>query len=225
MHVVDCFLPVIAYQCQLLRTIAAEQPPYQEVRGQIEHLLRQSEASANCGPGASDDYHEACFAVCAWIDEGILNAGWEHRDLWLAEQLQRIYYGTSDAGDRFFQHLRDLRPDQHEVREVFYLCLALGFAGRYCNPEDTPYLEQIMAANLKLLEQGHLELRAWEREPLFPEAIPTPHAETGARRRLLPTRPTSALLLAAPLVLFLVLYLIYSFTLSGISGNFLKGGS
>jgi len=55
---------------------------------------------------------------------------------WLRKPLQEELFGTHVAVETFFQHLQQLlgRPDSHDLAdllEVHYLCLVLGFGGRY----------------------------------------------------------------------------------------------
>jgi len=55
---------------------------------------------------------------------------------WLSKPLQEELFGTHIAGEVFFQHLQQLlgrndSADLADVLEVHYLCLLLGFGGRY----------------------------------------------------------------------------------------------
>jgi len=108
------------------------QPPYEQVRRDIAALLEQQKAAAKRQGMLEQDYHDACFAVVAWADETILtHSTWKHHNQWNTFQLQLEYYDTRNAGEEFFERLDKLRSEQKEVREVYYLCLGLGFSGRY----------------------------------------------------------------------------------------------
>jgi len=221
MHLVESFLPLFRYGIRLLERIEAEHPEYPEVRAEVERLIELSGEHPAHSVVSAKEYAEARFAVCAWLDEGILNSAWRHRELWLAAQLQRVYYGTSDAGELFFKRLKELGKEQQEVREVYYLCLALGFSGRFCHEEAAWQLEQVRASTLNLLQQGHLA-------PVDPEAPglwavrPAPGAAPSPRRTGKKRYSLGPVCVAASLLLFLILYLVYSFTLTGIGINFLK---
>jgi type VI protein secretion system component VasF len=56
--------------------------------------------------------------VLSWIDEMFLNSNWPQRNQW--QHMMLTYYGTLNAGEEFFRH---------DVREIYYLCLSLGFQG------------------------------------------------------------------------------------------------
>jgi type VI secretion system protein ImpK len=221
-HLSDCFIDVMAYVSYLLKSVETSQPLYEEVHNDIKRLLSESEAYPARGEFPREDYDQARFAICAWVDEAILGSGWQQKNYWLNCQLQRVYYHTADAGEQFFERLKNLGLQQREVREIYYLCLTLGFTGRYCHPGDEYQLEQIKTSQLKLLLGSSVGLPALEREELFPEAQPSGDPQSGKKSARAGSRLVSAICLAAPVLLFCIMYLIYHFTLSGISENFLR---
>jgi type VI secretion system protein ImpK len=215
-------MDVMAYVSYLLKSLETKQPPYEDVKNDIRRLLLESEGYVTRGVVPRDEYDQARFALCAWVDEAILGSSWQHKNRWLNDQLQRLHYNTTDAGEEFFERLSNIGLHQRDVREVYYLCLALGFSGRYCNPGDEYNLEQIKTANLKLLLGSSVGLPSLERADLFPEAYPSGTAELGNQKSQVNSKIVTIVCLAAPLLLFCILFLIYLFTLSGISDNFLR---
>lgn len=217
MRLSDCFIELISYVLYFQKTVGKRQPAFDQVRADIMRLLEGSRGSIGYGEIPEEDYDAARFAVCAWIDEIIMNSAWNHRQLWQKELLQRVYYQTTNAGEIFFDRLNALGPHQKEVREVYYLCLAMGFAGRYCNEGDDFLLEQLKTSNLKVLTGSSFGLPSLEKGELFPEAYPPEMAQeeqkkTGGRFSLF-----TLALAASPVVLFGVLFLIYHFVLNNIS--------
>jgi len=219
MYLSDCFMKLVAYVTSFLKSIDSMQPSFESVHGEITKLLQASEDCMKRGEVSREDYDQARFAVCAWIDEAIIASRWDGATEWLREQLQRVYYNTTDAGEKFFDRLNSLGAHQREVREVYYLCLALGFRGRYFNDEYG--LEQLKTSNLKLLMGSSIGLPSLERVELFPEGYPAGEAEKKAKR---PSRFSwlTITCAAAPAVLFVVLFIIYYFILDKIGGNFLR---
>jgi len=222
MHLSDCFIKTLAYVSYFLKSVETRQPDYDQVKGDIQRLIRESEALFGQGNFSRDDYDQARFAVCAWVDEALLKSPWVHRNLWLKDQLQRSFYNTTDGGEEFFQRLSAIGLHQREAREVYYLCLALGFTGRYCHPGDEYQLEQLKTSNLKLLLGSSVGLPSLERTDLFPEAHPSGPADNGQKRIRGGSRVISAICLTGPVLLFCLLYMIYRFTLSGVGENFLR---
>jgi type VI secretion system protein ImpK len=222
MHLSDCFIKILAYVTYFLKSVETRQPDHAQVKGDLHRLIQESEALFGQGSFSRDDYDLARFAICALVDEALLKSSWEHRTLWLKDQLQRRYYNTTDAGEVFFDRLSSLGLHQRGVREVYYLCLALGFSGRYCHSGDEYPLEQIKTSNLKLLLGSSVGLPSLERTDFFPEAYPTGPAETGHKKVRRGARLVSIICLAGPVLFFCLLYLIYRFTLGGVGDNFLR---
>jgi type VI secretion system protein ImpK len=222
MHLSDCFIKILAYITCFLKSVESVQPEYAQVKGDFQRLIRESEALFAQGNFSRDDYDLARFAVCALVDEALLKSAWEHRSLWLKDQLQRSYYNTTDAGEEFFDRLGSIGLHQRAVREVYYLCLALGFTGKYCHPGDEYQLEQLKTSSLKLLLGSSVGLPSLERTDLFPEAHPSGTAEVGQKKLRCGSRFVSGICLAGPVLLFCLLYMIYRFTLGGVGENFLR---
>lgn len=218
-HLTDCFMDVIVYVIFFLKTAANRQPSYDQVKADILRLLSQGEAPVKKGLFTQEDYETGRFAVCAWMDEAILNSSWNQRPQWQKEQLQRFFYGTTEAGEEFFERLNSLGPHQREVREVFFLVLALGFLGAYCHREDEPLLEHLKASNAKLLVGTSIGLPSLDRRELFPEAYPG---------EFMPVRPSAgrrgfffitALILAGPVLLFGALFVLFQTILNSAGGK------
>ena len=222
MHLSDCFIETMAYITYVLKSVEARQPAYDEVYTAVRSLLKDSENNVARGLIPRDDYDQARFAICAWVDEAILSSRWLHKNRWLNDQLQRFHYNTTDGGQEFFDRLNTIGLHQRDVREVYYLCLALGFTGRYCNHGDEYQLEQIKTANLKLLLGSSVGIPSLERTDLFPEAHPNIPSDQGKQKIRAGSRLVTGICLATPLALFCILYVIYRFTLNGVSENFLR---
>ena len=222
MRLTDCFIDVMAYVAYFLKNVSAQQPSFEQVKGDVQRLMTESEQRSRQGDISPDDYDLARFAVCAWIDEAILGSEWNAKNRWQAEQLQRLYYQTTDAGEIFFDRLNELGPHQRDVREVYYLCLAMGFSGRYCNEGDDFLLAQLRTSNLKLLTGSTVSLPSLEKTDLFPEAYPADEeVETTRGRKGFSS--FTALCIGAPVVLFVLLFVIYRFILGNVGETILTG--
>jgi type VI secretion system protein ImpK len=76
----------------------------------------------------------AKFALVAFLDETIISSSWAQKEAWLSDPLQIKLFDTFNAGEEFFNILNDLTQRtsaNKEVLEVYYLCLSLGFKGKY----------------------------------------------------------------------------------------------
>jgi type VI secretion system protein ImpK len=82
----------------------------------------------------ADDTNFAKYALAAFVDEAVLNSSWPYRERWADNPLQLEYFGTYLAGENFYDKLEDLRAraeSKPDLLEVYYLCLLLGFKGKY----------------------------------------------------------------------------------------------
>ncbi len=222
MRLSDCFIELISYVLYFKKTYDKRQPAYDQVRADIDRLLTQSRDGVGYGEITQEDYEAARFAVCAWIDESIMNSTWSSRQLWQRDLLQRIHYQTTNAGELFFDRLNSLGPHQKDGREVYYLCLAMGFTGRYCNEGDKFLIDQLKTSNLKVLTGSSLGIPSMEKGELFPEGYPP---DTGPEVKV-KTRSSfpffNIVAAGVPVVLFAALFLIYHFVLNNVSETLFK---
>jgi type VI secretion system protein ImpK len=222
MHLTDCFMELMAYVVYFQRTSQKRQPPFEQVKADVTRLLSQSDALSRKGEISREEFDTARFAVCAWVDEAILSSPWSHRNLWQREQLQRIMYNTTEAGEEFFDRMNALGFHQREAREVYYLCLALGFMGRHCHAGDDFLLNQLKSSNLQVLLGSSAGIPSLDRAELFPEGYPAEGSVAAPAQSKSGFSPFTAFCIAAPVVLFGVLFLIYRFSLSGLGDNLLR---
>ena len=221
MHLTDCFSSLVAYIAYFLRTEGRKQIAFQQLAADVRRLLAESETCLQGSNISREDYDQARFAICAWIDEAILNSAWPGKTEWQKEQLQRIYYRTTDAGQEFFERLNVLGMQQQDVREVYYLCLVMGFKGQYCHEGDDFLLDQLKTSNLKLLTGSSVGTPSLSRTELFPGAYPAATETTGGRAKF-QFSPFTLLFLGGPVILFAILFFIYRFILNNIGENFLS---
>ena len=74
MHLSDYFIELVAYVTYFLRSDESRQISSDQMKNDVQRLLSASEDGMRRGLISSDDYEQARFAVCAWIDESLLNA-------------------------------------------------------------------------------------------------------------------------------------------------------
>jgi type VI secretion system protein ImpK len=76
----------------------------------------------------------ARYALCAALDEGVLSTPWGAQSEWAQQTLLVTLHREAWGGEKFFEMLDRISADpaRHiNLMELQYLCLALGFAGRY----------------------------------------------------------------------------------------------
>ena len=76
----------------------------------------------------------AHYALCASLDDVVLNTPWGSSGTWSEHSLVSTFHQEVRSGERFFDLLTQLRQNPGTflpVLELMYLCLSLGFQGRY----------------------------------------------------------------------------------------------
>jgi len=80
------------------------------------------------------DIADSKYALAAFVDETVLRSQWTGKEQWADNPLQLHLFETYLAGEGFFEKLENLRARGEsavEVLEIYYLCLALGFEGKF----------------------------------------------------------------------------------------------
>ena len=108
-------------------------------RESILEEIRRFEAAAMTRGIPNRSTLVARYALCATIDDIILNTSWAGHAQWATGGLVSLLYGETWGGERFFEILRQLvhAPDENiDVLELQAVCLAIGFVGKYRVMED-----------------------------------------------------------------------------------------
>ncbi|MBC2713423.1 MAG: DotU family type IV/VI secretion system protein [Desulfosarcina sp.] len=225
MRLADCFTDLVAYTSLVTRPSGAGQTSFEQADANIRRLIADSEARCEKGGFTPIDYDLARFAVFAWVDESILSSTWEGKNRWLGEQLQRRYYQTSDAGKLFFERLNTIGPHQIDVREVYYICLSMGFTGQYCHEGDDYMLDQLRTSNLKLLTGSSMGVPDIQQMTLFPTGYQSDKAQGDARMPRMRRFSTFTLMcIVTPLVMYGALFFVYRFILGNIGQSLINTG-
>lgn len=177
----EIFTDLIAYVI-FFESNADKQPrDINDFREKILALVNAQEERAKSSGVPSEVFREARFAVLSWVDETILNSNWPHRAQW--QHLMLTYYKTLNAGEEFFRRLENLPSQANDVREIYYLCLSLGFEGRYAFGDSRRELKDMMQGLYKQLSSSNGDIRqSYPR--LFPEAYLKAAAGSAAPSRV-----------------------------------------
>lgn len=126
-------------------------PPPEELQRRIGEMFdRMSQKCRELGI-LEEDATEARYAICAFIDEMVLNSPWPGRTYWMNRPLQLAYFNENTAGEGFFTHLDNLRRQRRpNVVAIYYACLQLGFRGKYAVTRgvELQQLADVLAAEL-----------------------------------------------------------------------------
>ena len=120
---------------------AATAPDPGDMRERTRRELRAFERRAKEAKVPADQLRLAHYALCAALDDVVLNLPWGARGRWRDQPLAVELHGDADAGRGFFDQLRRLRdtmPASLPVVELMFMCLSLGMMGPYRAAVDGP---------------------------------------------------------------------------------------
>lgn len=188
-----------------LRYQRQQVPDAEAFRNQIKQALRAAEQEAVSRGYSAEDVRRAIFVLVAFLDESVLGSRNPAFAEWPRLPLQAELFGHQLAGEVVFQELQKVlsssdSPEVADVLEVFFLCLLLGFQGRYAAGGKGD-LYSIMAAVKQKIER----VRGGS-PPLSPHgAIPVEAIRLGQADPLFPKLAiATGVAAAATLVLFFV---------------------
>jgi type VI secretion system protein ImpK len=104
------------------------------LKSRVNDMFDRFEREGRSAGIDNEKIKEAKFALVAFLDETIISSQWNQKAAWLSDPLQIQMFDTFNAGEEFFSHLEGLRQrssSNKDVLEIYYLCLALGFKGKF----------------------------------------------------------------------------------------------
>jgi type VI secretion system protein ImpK len=121
---------------QLLARVAntAAPPDSGDLRERAVTELRRFEQAARAGGVSMEQLRPAHYALCASLDDVVLNTPWGSDGVWASRSLVSTFHKEVRSGDRFFDLLGQIRQSPGTmlpVLELMYVCLSLGFMGRH----------------------------------------------------------------------------------------------
>jgi type VI secretion system protein ImpK len=124
--------PLLLLAGQLRSTLAVPDVP--GLRRHALDEIRRFEERARSGGIANEVVLAARYALCAGLDEAVLSTPWGAQSEWAQQTLLVALHREAWGGEKFFEMLNGILhdPARHiDLMELQYLCIAMGFAGKY----------------------------------------------------------------------------------------------
>nr|WP_296262777.1 MULTISPECIES: DotU family type VI secretion system protein [unclassified Pseudomonas] len=124
--------PLLALLTRLRSTISHPAPA--SLRAQLLGYLRQFEERAEAAGVARNEVLLARYALCTALDEAVLSTPWGSTSEWGKQSLLITVHNEAWGGEKVFQLLEHCLQSPRErlyLLELLYLCMRLGFEGRY----------------------------------------------------------------------------------------------
>ena len=131
-RLVSCATDLITVASQLRGSAAHPDP-----EGLLESLIQQVRQFEQCARSkglADQTVLPARYVLCALLDESVLDTPWGSRSLWSSKGLLVSFHKETWGGEKFYDALDKLLvfPSGNlDLLELMYLCLVMGFEGKY----------------------------------------------------------------------------------------------
>jgi type VI secretion system protein ImpK len=191
--------PLLELLARLRNTL--HQPNASDLRERTLRELHNFERRAREAGIPMEQLRPAHIALCASIDNVVLNTPWGAASDWASKSLLASLHGATRGRDPLLDLLRQLRDDPERLRpaiELLYLCVSLGSAARDANARDP-------TGSYDRLREETYSLIAGQQEAEVPplsrrwQGVPVPYR---ASRGGLPAWAVATVALAACGVLF-----------------------
>ncbi|WP_205680344.1 type IVB secretion system protein IcmH/DotU [Brenneria alni] len=158
---VDAVTPLFGMVERVRQMTAYDRVPelYQSVVAEIQ-AIEQELTSQGYEHGVILSFR---YILCTFIDEAVMGREWGSQSVWSEHSLLARFHNETWGGEKVFALLERLQDDPTRYRDILefiYLCLCLGFEGRY-----------------RVMPQGHGEFAAIVRklhQTLRPEPVTRP---------------------------------------------------
>ena len=154
--------PLIALAANLLSEVVRLKNTFQaedlhSLKERLSADIRLFEHHALQDSGDSSEVMAARYVLCTAIDEAVVTTPWGNESAWSQMSLLSSFHNETFGGEKFFQLLERLsrNPVKHlHLLELMYLCLSLGFEGKYrVMPRGTLELEVIRDSLYRQIRQ------------------------------------------------------------------------
>lgn len=201
--------PLLNIVPQLRATL--QHPDPSGLRDYIAQNIKSFEMRARSAGVAPEKVIGARYALCTLLDEAAASTPWGS-GIWAKHSLLVMFHNEAWGGEKFFQLLAKLAENtkaNRDLLEFMYICLALGFEGRYRIMENgKAHLDTLRERLAHLLSKEHGE---YERD-----LSPRWQAAVIKRAKILTLMPVWVLVAICGLIM-LGAYLGFSFLLNNAS--------
>ncbi|MCO6510927.1 MAG: type IVB secretion system protein IcmH/DotU [Aridibacter famidurans] len=144
----------------VLRLKAGIVQPSNELRPKCAKLLDDFEKRAERYRFNHKIVRVSKFALASFIDETVLTNNFPLKEEWERYALQLEYFGEQLAGNKFFEKLEAMLKQikvTADAVEIYYVCMLLGFKGRYAVYEHDKLISVMQRTADALVKVGRIK--------------------------------------------------------------------
>lgn len=128
---------------------------------QLGRELKEFNTNARDNGVKEDQVVIARYLLCTILDEAVLNTPWGSESAWNQKSLLSIFHNESAGGEKFYAIIDKLRvspADNIDVLELAYICLSLGYEGKFrVVSRGREQLEQLRDELFQIIRQARGE--------------------------------------------------------------------
>ena len=143
----------------ILRVKSGVVQPSNKLRPKIAKLLEDFEKRAERYRINHKIVRVSKFALAAFVDETVLTNNFPLKKEWEKNPLQLEYFGEQLAGNKFFEKLDSMLNQiktTADAVEIYYVCMLLGFKGRYAVYEQDKLVSIMQKTANGLVKAGKI---------------------------------------------------------------------
>lgn len=130
--VLQAAAPLLILAARLATSV--EQASIPTLRQQAVEEVRSFDERLRSSGVSRDDALVARYVLCTFVDSAVLNTPWGAQGDWASQSLLVIFHKEVSGGEKFFEIVKRLQADPARylsLIELLYVCLALGYEGKY----------------------------------------------------------------------------------------------
>ena len=125
------------------------------LRQQAVQEIRTCEDRLRTAAVSREDALVARYVLCTFVDTAVLNTPWGSQSDWASQSLLVMFHKEVSGGAKFFEIVERVRVDPARyigLIELLYVCLALGYEGKYRHdPQGAAKLSQLQRELFELI--------------------------------------------------------------------------
>lgn len=138
------------------------------LRQQAMQEIRNFDERMRTAGVAREDALVARYVLCTFIDGAVSNTPWGHQGGWASQSLLVLFHKEVSGGEKFFDILERLRSDPRryiDLIELLWVCLALGYEGKYRHDPNGKLRLAELQQNLARVIRERRQIRDVELSP------------------------------------------------------------
>jgi type VI secretion system protein ImpK len=144
----------------ILRLKSGIVQPSNDLRPKVAELLKSFQERALRYRYSEKIINVAKFGLAAFVDETVLTNDFPLKHEWEKNPLQLEFFGEQLAGVKFFEKLEAMLKQidvTADAVEVYYVCMLLGFKGKYAIYEQEKLLATMQTTANALVKAGKIK--------------------------------------------------------------------